>query len=586
MSDKKIFNLLDEDDITELRSARPASNVLRLAPDPEILRPFGDGVTGEISSFVRKAVQKKPKKKHEPLVLPDGLPVIHIRNGELSSLATQAEGALIKADAPFYQRTGKLVRPITEDVDASHGRKTTVVRIKPLDSVYARDFLNRNAAFVKKDLRTNHDMLVNPPDEVVATMLAREGEWKFRSIAGVITTPTMRPDGSLLLDAGYDKATRLLLISPPQIPTIPERPTNEDAEGALKFLEELLIGFPFVDDVARAVALSAIITPVVRGAFPVTVLHASRAPTAGTGKSYLFDTVSAIATGQLMPVISAGCNEAETEKRLAAAMMTGQPLISVDNIDGELSGAALCQMIERPIVDLRILGKSELIRIEARGTSLFATGNNFTIVGDVCRRTITANLDAKLERPELRQFGSDPVGSVLANRGKYIAAALTICRAYFAAGRPVVAPKFASFEGWSDTVRSSLIWLGKGDAVKSMENSRAEDPERIELSDMLEAWSATIGTGSESRRRLADVLSKGLDMTRDHAGAELAPTYPEFNAALMAMAQRSTGKRTEQPEARMFGKWLQRFKGRILNGKRFMCVPNEKRGNEWWVEQV
>jgi hypothetical protein len=370
------------------------------------------------------------------------------------------------------------------------------------------------------------------------------------------------------------------------MPAIPERPTRGDAEGALKLLEDLLAGFPFVDDVARAVALSAIITPVVRGAFSVTPMHASRAPTPGSGKSFLWDVVAAISSGQPMPVMSTGTNETETEKRLGAALIAGQPLISIDNITGELTGDALCQIIERPVVDLRVLGKSELVRIEARSTCLFATGNNFTIVGDLCRRGITANLDAKLERPELRQFDFDPVERVLANRGDYIGAALTICRAYFVAGRPDMAPKLASFEGWSDTVRSALMWLSKDDPVKSMESARAEDPERVELSDMLEAWGATIGTGSESRRRLADVLSKGLDMTRDHAGADLAPTHPEFNAALIAMAQRSTGKRTEQPEARMFGKWLQRFKGRIVNGKRFMCVTDAKRGNEWWVEKV
>ena len=37
-------------------------------------------------------------------------------------------------------------------------------------------------------------------------------------------------------------------------------------------------------------------------------------------------------------------------------------------------------------------------------------------------------------------------------------------------------------------MRSALMWLGQEDAVKSMENARAEDPERVELSDMLKYW--------------------------------------------------------------------------------------------------
>jgi len=263
-------------------------------------------------------------------------------------------------------------------------------------------------------------------------------------------------------------------------------------------------------------------------------------------------------------------------------------VISIDNINGELGGDALCQIIERPVVDIRILGRSESVRIEARGTCLFATGNNFTIVGDVCRRAITTNLDPEVERPELRQFDFDPVERVLANRGEYIAAALTICRAYIVAGRPNPAPRLASFEGWSDTVRSALMWLGQEDAVKSMENARAEDPERVELSDMLESWGSVIGTGPGSRMRLAAVLLKGLSQTRQLEGSDMEPSYPDFNAALLTMAQRSASRngKSAPPDARMFGKWLQRFKGRIVNGKRFMSLPNEKHGSEWWVELV
>jgi hypothetical protein len=480
-----------------------------------------------------------------------------------------------------------LVRPIIETVDATRGRKTKICQLKILDTVYARDLLGRHAVWEKWDARARRDVAVNPPGDIAATMLARAGDWMFPVITGVISAPTMRPDGSLLLDPGYDAATRLLLVEPPAMPAIADHPTRQDAEAALKLIEGLLTGFPFVDDVARTVALSAIITPVVRGAFTVAPLHASRAPTAGSGKSFLWDIVAAIAIGQFMPVMSAGASEEETEKRLGATLMAGQPLISIDNISAELGGDALCQIIERPVVDIRILGRSERVRIEAGGTSLFATGNNFTIVGDVCRRVITANLDPATERPELRQFAFDPIELVMADRGKYIAAALTICRAYFVAGRPDRAPRLASFEGWSDTVRSALMWLGKDDPVKSMEDTRAEDPERIELSDMLEAWAAVIGAGPETRMKLAAVPTKGLSMRRE-AVADLEPTYPDFHAALFAMAQRNanrTGK-SGPPNARMFGKWLQRFKGRIVNGKRFANLCDSKHGNEWWIEQV
>ncbi len=72
-----------------------------------------------------------------------------------------------------------------------------------------------------------------------------------------------------------------------------------------------------------------------------------------------------------------------------------------------------------------------------------------------------------MERPEERIFTGNPVATVQADRGRYVAAALTIARAYAAASRPNPAPRLASFEAWSDTIRSALIWLGCADPVET-----------------------------------------------------------------------------------------------------------------------
>ena len=215
------------------------------------------------------------------------LPVIQLKGGELSFHATTGEKVLIAAGVPLYQRGGSLVRPIIESVDATHGRRTNVARLKVLESIYMRDLLGRFAIWMRWDGRAGKLVRINPPMDVAATILARTGDWTFPLITGVISTPTMRPDGLLLTEPGFDVATGLLLVEPPPMPSIPDKPTREEALAALKLLEGLLAGFPFVDDVSRACALSAMITPVVRGAFPVTPLHATTAPTAGTGKSFL-----------------------------------------------------------------------------------------------------------------------------------------------------------------------------------------------------------------------------------------------------------------------------------------------------------
>jgi len=82
---------------------------------------------------------------------------------------------------------------------------------------------------------------------------------------------------------------------------------------------------------------------------------------------------------------------------------------------------------ERPNVNPRVLGKSKTVRVANRITT-FCTGNNLRLTGDMPRRALLCSLDARIERPEVREFKSDPVERVLADRGKYIAAALTVVR--------------------------------------------------------------------------------------------------------------------------------------------------------------
>ena len=304
-------------------------------------------------------------------------PTIRIVAGELSMLATEAEEYLLESDMEIYQRGQTLVRPIIEEVDAAHGRKTKVARFAEIGDVYLCDILGRIVSWERYDARSESWVYTDTPTKVARTLLARDGEWKFPKVAGVISTPTMRPDGTIIDKEGYDAVTHLLLVAPPPMPPMPDQPTKNDALRALKLLEGLLDEFPFVGDVDRSVALSGFITPVVRGAFPVAPMHAANAPVAGSGKSYLFDCVAAIAIGRLMPVMAAGRTEEETEKRLGAAIMTGQALVDIDNVNGELQGDALCQMIERPIVDVRVLGKSRNVRVEARGTTMFCNRQQY-----------------------------------------------------------------------------------------------------------------------------------------------------------------------------------------------------------------
>src|SRR5262249_6453884 len=135
--------------------------------------------------------------------------------------------------------------------------------------------------------------------------------------------------------------------------------------------------------------------------------------------------------------------------------------------------------------------------------------------------SLICQLDAGTERPELRRFKGNPVEKVLANRGHYISAALTIVRAYVVAGRPGRPSPLASYTEWSDSVRGALVWLDRPDPVDSMLAVRAEDPELQTLSIMLSAWAEAIGTAPGSARTTAEVLKLAMATTNLQDAIEL-----------------------------------------------------------------
>jgi putative DNA primase/helicase len=304
---------------------------------------------------------------------------------------------------------------------------------------------------------------------------------------------------------------------------------------------------------------------------------------AGSGKSYYFDILAVIVSGQRMPVISAGRSQDETEKRIGAAVVAGQPLICIDNLNGdngELGGSALSQITERPRPQVRILGKSELVEVEACGVTLFANGINIVIAGDITRRVIKCRLDPRMERPELREYRGDPVATVLKDRGAYVAAALTIARAYIAADRPNRQPPLASFKEWSDTVRSALMWLGMKDPVASQDDVKEDDPERIALRALLAAFSDKYGIGPVNHKALRDVVDDAFEMTQANSVGERNFVNPELQSAVMAVLPQKTQK---SEAARVLGVWMRGRKDRIVDGKKFTNESDQHHGSRWWV---
>ncbi len=539
-------------------------------PEPERDDPDHDGGADA------KEAEPEPAPERDPSTLKG--PLIRTSGGNLHIEASEGEAALLAAGRPIYQRGDSLVRPAMQIVAAARGRSTHAASLVEIGAAGLTDALCQVATWERFDKRSKEWVEINPPAAVAATILSRVGEWRFPRIAGVITTPTLRPDGSLLSEPGYDATTRLYHMADPALVLRPSvhAPTRQQAEAALKLLDELLTEFPFVDDVSKAAALSGIITAVVRGCMPVAPLHAFRAFTAGTGKSYLADVASAISTGRPCPVSSAGRDEAETEKRLVAMLLAGFPICCLDNVNDELGGDLLCQAVERPLIRLRPLGASHTVEVESRAT-FFATGNALRVRGDMVRRTVVCGLDAKVERPELRDFKADPIARILDNRGLFVSACIVIVRAFATLGGADRLKPIASYAEWSDLVRSALVWLGCEDPAASMLTAREDDPELTELREMLTLWSAALGEAPMTAKEVADAVNRREET---QMGEPTDYRFPDFRDALL----RLVGERGEINTKRL-GRWLLSREGRIVGGQRFTRATTQGHGGvaKWQV---
>jgi putative DNA primase/helicase len=481
---------------------------------------------------------------------------IKVVGGDIHILATKGEEALIAAGAPLYAR-GRIVIPVVETLITSRGHEISMARLKVVDTATLVDRLSRVVGFTKFDSRSRSEVPIDPPNKVADTILSRAGEWKFATIAGVITTPTLRPDGSVLSKPGYDSVTRLLLVAPPVLPEMSDTPTKQDALRALTLLDSLLDGFPFVDQPSRSVALAAMLSTVARGAMDVVPMTAVSGPVRGSGKSYLIDVLSAITIGDRAPVFNP-TSEVELEKKLVAASLAGDAIIAIDNVSIPLTGDFLCQLVERPVLAVRPLGTSNRVIVTNR-TSFFASGNNLQVVNDMTRRTLMITLDPNMERPEFRTFESKPFNKVLENRGEYIAACLTICRAYCVAGYPNKLSPLASFDQWSDVVRSALVWLGRADPVETMNAVCTEDPVRAQLSCLLSAWFKVLGAGFHTTRGIKQV-SEMCDGNGINESPELAAALGDIASDM----QRAVC-------TKRFGKFLSQNKGRVVDGLKLVA---------------
>lgn len=427
-------------------------------------------------------------------------PTIVVAPGQLARAEADCWEGL--RDAGLYRQGRTLVRVSTPDDPCRPARALAAPWNGPTITPVTAHWLRGEKAARFRFQKPDGDRMrpVDPPLALAAMMIERADSSPLPELLGIVQHPTLRPDGSLLDSPGYDRESGLLYLPAPgvQWPTIPEHPTRDDAVAALAVLRRPLREFPFADPSAPAgtsesVALAGMITVCVRRALPTAPAFCFTAPTPGTGKSLLCDVLATVATGQPVPAMSHTDDPAEERKRLAAALLDGRPIVSIDNVERPLHSETLCSVLTQTTFTERVLGKSETA-VMSTAVTVLINGNNVVVSGDLNRRVLMLRLDAGAARPDEVAHTFNPVDEARRHRGELVAAALVVVRSYLVAGCPPVNLRpFGSFDQWSRWVRSALVWAGCADPCAGRAAMEAGDPQRDVAVAVLAAWHDEFG---------------------------------------------------------------------------------------------
>jgi putative DNA primase/helicase len=465
---------------------------------------------------------------------------------------------MLSDQGDVYQSGGSLVT-LARSAELDLNGETRAIgepHCVPLERARLQEILLRQATWlIETEKGLKHVRSSRALGEVAENIEARKQWDHIPRLDGIVGSPQVRPDGSILSEPGYDPATYLFSTNEIEI-SVSERPTREQAAAALATLGDLVNEFPFVGAADRSVWLTALLTllarPAIDGPTPLFLFTANEA---GSGKGLLVRLAGLIASGRPIPTHpKAPQTDEEWIKELGSLVKGKVQAKSFDNLDRMLRSGALDSFLTERWFSARALGVNALIEGTIT-TVLFATGNNILIGGDTARRVVECRLEAG-ESPEGRAgFRHHPIEDhVLKERAKYLAAALTIVRWFMVAGMPSVPMKaMGSYEAWSRLVRGALLSLGCEDPIVTQERARSEnDVERDELRAVFRAWHAALGDRLISARDLHQAALSG---------------NPELLEALSALNPDPKGGPIS---LHLLGNWLRRQRDKTRDGLRLV----------------
>lgn len=506
--------------------------------------------------------------------LADNRPVIRIAKGSRHEVIPQIK-EIMEPHEILFSRAKQLVSVPRIREDSKERFSFQEVTPESLMTL-----LERYIRFEKFDIRKNEYVPTDCPIDLARAIIGANLNESWPNLGGIIKAPLIKKDGNILDKPGYDWDTNLYFQTHIDAEgwRIPHDADAEDAKEALQQLKYNLLRTVHFDEeipgpngkcsYSESVDIALNITVLQRAVLPTAPMFVVSAPREKAGKSMLADIAHLLATGTTSAPIEYTINEEELGKRVGAKLFQKEPIVCLDNLNGELNSSFMCQVMTSEYVSVRLLGYSKMPSLSTAATWI-VNGINASVTQDLRRRAVYARI---IPDPEQKKFEHDPLKycSNDNNRVTCIRWLLTILKAYYNAGKPKqdIEP-FNSYDDWSDTIRSALMWLGEPDPLAGQDAMKADDSKADAFSGVLQAW---------------------YDNTIGKVSARMLIKNAEFNTELKAALLYACGTARGELLETKVGSFLQRYRGRyepiLLNTDEERLAGLERRitnGRREWI---
>lgn len=418
-------------------------------------------------------------------------------------------------------------------------------------------YVNRRGEQVKAD-----------PDPALLNQILSisSNERNLKKLKGVITSPVITTDNTVVDKGGYDAQANLYLSLDENPLPIPNKIEEADVLIALETLMRPFLEFPFASALDKSVGLAAILTSIVRGTLDTAPAIAFDAPRQGTGKTFLATCIGLLGSGRKPLLFPQATTEDEIRKRLLPVLMDAPHAILWDNVTTNLNSAALATFLTGESYSDRILSKTKILTLPNRSLFLIS-GNNINISGELARRVYICRLDSKLSNPTARSFGLNPMDYILENRQKLVQAGLILIRGYLTSSAYTSLSyeerqkkKYGQFADWDLLVRQTVAWIATlnssyVDPISAI-NQRIENDEEANLIETLfQELRGIFGENTFTSKAVADKANAEL------SSGESTPTL--FLEVLDEMLKKKT--RSSLYSSIAIGRMLASVRNRVAN---------------------